>query len=236
MKKTTTFYPKILAQIPIEVVAGIAAQIHPEGGPPWESVREAYLLLDAAEAARKSLAETGTIVRGLGMIRAQHFKEAILAERKQAAQSDPLVKMAHNGEELPVNFSKAVAGFFTKSIKPQSREEKLVLYLSILTSTEDTLRAVQDWGGNLSNLPVFPKRGKEGAEKVVAEWKKGGIPVKDYLSLKANFPLWYEMHKRQTKSEAGKAPKGKQGRVVRRNDKRKGSRAGSFLKALKKKP
>lgn len=244
MTNQSTFYPQALAQIPIHVVAGIAAQLQSPEAEPTERIRLAYSLLDAAEAARISLVETGSFESGLRMVRFERVKQQRMGEMAKERRADPLVKVGTNGEELPVDFKKATLGLFSKSIKPKTRETKLVEYLANLTNTEDTLRAIFEWAGNpttregqkkaiedWNKTPFFPKPGKDAAEKLLIEWKKNGIPAKDYASLKFNFPRWYEVKKRNDKSAAGKA---KQGRVVRKNDKRKGARPKNNFRRLKK--
>jgi len=88
------------------------------------------------------------------------------------------------------------------------------------------------------------------------------MPAHEYSWAKMGYHDWYRKYKSFLRSNAGKSPKkkdssdpqsqkhnpkventsaepadkakGKQGRVIRKNDKRKGSKAGSFLKAVKK--
>jgi len=247
MKKPPAFNPQVLAEIPIAVVAGIAAQIQTRDNTPTARIREAYALLDAAEAGRKSLLESGSYEAGLAAVRCLEATTERIAKDIQERRQDPLIKVSPSGDELPVDFKKALLRFFSKTIKPQNRETKLVEYLAGLTGIEDTLRAIQEWAGNPATkegqlqaidkwkkAPFFPKPGKAKAEKLVADWKKNGIPAKEYFSLKSNFPRWYDEAKRKNKSKAGKAPKGKQGRVVRRNDKRRGSRPQNILRKIKK--
>jgi hypothetical protein len=61
-------------------------------------------------------------------------------------------------------------------------------------------------------------------------WKRDGIPFGKYRNLKEWIPKWWKTHlsRIQSAKRAGKtkqAAKGKQGRVVKKKDKRKGSRA-----------
>jgi hypothetical protein len=227
--------PEALAGIPIHIVAEIGARLQTTDSDPVESIRMAYTLLDAAEAGRRSLQEEGCIKPGLFNFTFERAKEQarprIIAQR----DADPLASKTASGDFQPVDFEQALSQVFGRATKKPQRESRLVLYLSEKASIEDTNRALQEWVGNPAMLPKFQTMGKAAAEKNVREWKSEGIPFHEYLSLKTWLPAWWKdrLSRTQAAKRKGKT-KGKQGRVIRKNDKRKGSKAGSFLKALKK--
>ena len=237
--KFRTQNPEALATIPIHIVAEIGAKLQTADSDPAESIRMAYTLLDAAEAGRRSLQEEGCVTPGLSNFAFERIKEKaaprIIAER----EADPLTIKTATGEFQPVDFEQALLQVFGRSTKKAPRESRLVLYLSGKVSLEDTNRALQEWVGNPGTFPKFQTMGKAAAEKKVRVWKSEGIPFQEYLSLKTWLPGWWkdELSRTQAAKRKGKIKsesKGKQGRVVRKNDKRKGSRAGSILKRLKK--
>jgi hypothetical protein len=227
--------PKELAEIPIHVVAGIAAQIQPADGPA-ERIQQAYDLLDAAESARQSLNVHGSTNEGLEQFRFYRLKEerlpVIIAEYK----SDPLYQ-EKDGRAAAVPFEKGLSIVFGKSIKKADREKRLEVYL---TEKEEGLKCMfSSLPPELNPFGSILRRTNAG-EKFL-EWKTEGIPWMEYQTLKKYLPEWWKtrLSRLQSAKRKGKTKdenKGKQGRVVRRNDKRKGSRAGSFLKALKKNP
>ena len=233
--KFRTHNPQALATIPIHIVAGIAAQLSATEPDPVERVRQAYTLLDIAEAGRRSLQEEGCVTPGLLDIDIERRKESALPRILAERDADPLAIKTATGEFQPVDFEQALLQVFGRSTKKAQRESRLVLYLSGKVSLENTNRALQEWIGNPTTLPKFQKMGEAAAKKNVIEWKSEGIPFQEYLSLKTWLPGWWkgQLSRTQAAKRKGKT-KGTQGRVVRKNDKRKGSRAGSILKRLKK--
>lgn len=230
-----THNPQALAAIPIHIVAGIAAQLSATEPDPVERVRQAYTLLDIAEAGRRSLQEEGCITPGLSNFAFERKKEQALPRIIAKRNADPLASKNESGDFQPVDFEQALSQIFGRATKKQQRESRLVFYLSGKVSIENTNRAIQEWAGNPATLPKFQAMGKAVAEKIVREWKSEGIPFHEYLSLKTGLPEWWkgQLSRTQSAKRKGKT-KGTQGRVVRTNDKRKGSRAGSILKRLKK--
>ncbi len=70
---------------------------------------------------------------------------------------------------------------------------------------------------------------------VIAKWVEEGVPASFFILAHREFPDWWEGYKRSQKSRAGRTPpKAKQGRVVKRYDKRKGTRIDEKLRAEKK--
>jgi hypothetical protein len=231
--------PKELAEIPIHVVAGIAAQIQPADGPA-ERIQQAYDLLDAAESARQSLKVHGSTNEGLEQFRFYRLKEerlpVIIAEYK----SDPLYQ-EKDGRAAAVPFEKALSIVFGKSIKKTDREKRLELYL---TEKEEGLKCMfSSLPPELNPFGSILRRPNAG-EKFL-EWKTEGIPWVEYQTLKKYLPEWWTgrlsrlqsaKRKGKTKDETKDETKGQQGRVVRRGDKRKGSSRKKTLRKKKKNP
>lgn len=227
--------PEALAQIPAHIIAGIAAQLHTNEGDPVERVRQACQILDAAESARKSLAEEGAFAPGLFTHQFEQKKFESLKRHIADREADPLKAKGKDGQPAPVSFEKAVSKIFGRSTKKKDRESRLVLYLAEKTPAEETLGALEKWAGDQTKPLVFPKTGNPKALEIVRDWKRHGIPFEKYRSLKFFFPNWWKerVGRTQASKRIGKT-KGKQGRVRRTTDKRKGARGGNFLQALKK--
>lgn len=227
--------PEALAKIPAHIIAGIAAQLHTNEGDPVERVRQACQILDAAESASKSLAEEGGYAPGL--LRHQFEQKKFESRKLHIAdrQNDPLCVKGEDGQPARVTFEDAVSKIFGRAIKKADRESRLVLHLAEKTPAEETLAALERWAGDQSKPLVFPKTGNAKALEIVRDWKRHGIPFEEYRSLKFNFPIWWKerVSRTQAAKRIGKI-KGKQGRVRRKTDKRKGARGGNFLQALKK--
>jgi len=221
--------PEALAGIPIHIVAEIGAKLQTTDSDPVASIRMAYALLDAAEAGRRSLQDEGCVDPGLLSFDIERRKEStrprILAEYK----SDPLYQ-EKDGRPAPVPFENALAIVFGKSIKKTEREKRLSVYLA---EKDEGLKTM------FANLPQelnpFTIAGRPTAAENLQAWKTEGIPWGEYQDLKRYFSDWWKdrLSRTQAAKRKGKT-KGNQGRVIRKNDKRKGSKAGSFLKALKK--
>ena len=225
--------PKALAEIPIHIVAEIGARLQTTDSDPVESIRMAYTLLDAAEAGRISLETEGCATPGLSNFAFERLKEQARTRIIAQRNADPLASKTASGDFQPVDFEQALSQVFGRAIKKAQRESRLVDYLSNETSVGSMLEGLSVIAnGHPFN---FPQTGKIEAQKIVADWKKNGIPPGRYFHLKQALPTWWKdrLSRTQAAKRKGKT-KGKQGRVIRKNDKRKGSKAGSFLKALKK--
>jgi hypothetical protein len=215
-----THNPQALAAIPIHIVAGIAAQLSATEPDPVERVRQAYTLLDIAEDAHYGLETAKCYNWGL---------DDYVSVRKSGIEMrehlrDPLVVIDEMGQCVPVDFEKAVSSIFGRSIKKHLREKHLALFLIGQPELVDA-----DLCFETGIQKVDPRE----AEKCVRDWKEKGIPEDAYFKIKRIYPYWKSRQTSNARSFAGKT-KGTQGRVVRKNDKRKGSRAGSILKRLKK--
>ena len=221
--------PEALAAIPIHIVAEIGARLQTTEADPAESIRMAYTLLDAAEAGRRSLQDEGCVDPGLLSFDIERRKESAIPRILAEYKTDPLYQ-EKDGRPAPVPFEKAVSIVFGKSIKKAEREKRLGVYLA---EREERAKSLFP---NLPSLSVFGSilRKPTAAEQLQA-WKIEGIPWGEYQALKKYFSDWWKdrVSRTQAAKRKGKT-KGPQGRVIRKNDKRKGSRAGSFLKALKK--
>ena len=220
--------PKALAEIPIHIVAEIGAKLQTADSDPVASIRMAYALLDAAEAARQSLQASGCVNPGLGHFDDERKIQFDLPRRLAEQKSDPLYQ-EKDGKPAPVSFEKALSSIFGKSIKKTEREKRIKVYL------EEIDASVKSKYPRL-NIPQNLPPSQE-----LQRWKTEGISWFSYQLLKIGVPKWWKKRisrtqasKRKGKTKGEAEPKGKQGRVIRKNDKRKGARTGSFFKALKK--
>lgn len=220
--------PKALAQIPIHIVAGIGAKLQIDDYEPVERIRMAYALLDAAEAARQSLQASGCVNPGLGHFDEERKIQFDCTQRLAEQKTDPLYQ-EKDGKPAPVSFEKALSSIWGKSIKKTEREKRIKLYL------EET------WADFKARYPKLNVPQCLPPAQRLQEWKIEGLSWLSYGSLKYTVPKWWKKRlsrtqavKRKGKTKGEAEPKGKQGRVIRKNDKRKGSKAVSFLEALKK--
>jgi hypothetical protein len=226
--------PRAIAQIPAHIIAGIAAQLQSPEADPVLRVRQAFQLIDAAESGLQGLNEGDCYESGLlrhDFHRKKHeSRQRSLKER----ETDPLFQNK-DGEAQPVPFNEALSKIFGRETKKAQREARIVMYLAEKTPEEETLAAFGKWATDQTKPLVFPKTGNPKAQKIVDSWKLNGIPFEKYRSLKAWFPEWWKARLSQTQAAKRKGKtKGEQGRVVRRNDKRRGSRPQNILRKIKK--
>ena len=203
-----------LAEIDIVEVARIAASISIPGLSDFARIREAYRLLKRASDVRSEASRAGLPLW------------EVITEEERRLNAKPVF--------IAPQLSLAVV---LKKLMGQvnKREIRINRFMEFLVSHTGS---------------------REGVEALLAKYESEGVPREEFDKYSFSFRAWWTRHKASLKSKAGKAKKvdaaetpppdvslkpkadkpakGKQGRVIRKNDKRKGSRAGSFLKALKK--
>ena len=216
-------YPKLLAEIPIHIVAGIGAKLQMAKADPVGGIRLAYTLLDAAAAAQESLKNKGCVNPGLFKFELKRV-EAKLRPQIFAEWKDDSLYQEKNGVAAPVPLDKAVLTIFGGAIKKSERERRVFLYL-----TENAEKPSCDQSF-IKGKPSASVLAEPSAKETMDSWKRDGIPFGKYRNLKEWIPKWWKTHlsRIQSAKRAGKtkqAAKGKQGRVVKKKDKRKGSRA-----------
>jgi len=210
-----------IARVPIQDIASIAAQLIPPWESPVERVRQAFSLLDAAAAGKKGLLQKGSVEKGFEdfVFKRDAFKDYkdLLAE----ANDDPLVHRNAAGEKV-ADFEGVLKSFFGigQGASKTERLERLLWF-----AQETTLNSKTQMKGISF----------EEAEACILDWQENGISELIYCWLKRFFPPWWEFHVRRTKSANAKLSKGKQGRVKRKDDKRRGARPPRLKDELKKK-
>ena len=186
-----------------------------------ERVRQAFTLLDAAAAGKNALLQHRDLEKGFKdfMWRRDTFEgvQEILA----LMNDDPLVFTNSNGERR-ADFEGALKSFFGVG-QNASRAERMERLLQYVLETEFN-KSTQSRGISL-----------EEAQTCMSDWQANGIDEYSYCFLKEHFASWWEFHVRRTKRENASVPKGKQGRVKRKNDKRRGARPPRLKDELKKK-
>jgi hypothetical protein len=236
-----------LSKIPIHLVANLAGSLSwiDQQSSIEDRVRIAYHLLDAVASANSSMIAGKSMHEGLKEHTLYHYFQHIKASNDSDNDRDPLIKLNKNGTAYElVDFQAALDSIFGRETQKKDRVERLTLFVQ--------------------NTPGDNPISRIDAEGRIKKWKSEGIPPDEYSWAKLNYHHWYPNYKSHLRSLAGKSPKkknspdpqsqkqysgventfaepahkakGKQGRVIRKNDKRIGSKAGSFLKALKKTP
>lgn len=208
-----------LAEIDIVEVARIAASIAIPGRSHFAQIREAYHLLKAANEIKIEASRTGL-----------HLWEVITEVEREEERR--LINTKPRLIERQRSLAEFLKQLMPKVEKAATRKRRFIQFLG---------------DKNLS---------RERVEAVIAKYESEGVPSDEAYGRSLPFQIWWNGKYTSQKSKAGKTkkgdaaettppdvslkpkadkpPKGKQGRVIRKNDKRKGSRAGSFLKALKK--
>ena len=210
-----------VAKVPIEAVASIAAQLIPPWESPVERVRQAYTLLDAAAAGRNGLVLHRNLERGFTdfVWRRDVFREyqGILSLSKD----DPLVSLNAAGEPV-ADFEGVLKSFFGvgQNASKLEKVERLLLFFHETEFNPET---------QTKGIPL------EKAAEYIEDWQINGIPDIAYCCLKGNFARWWDFNVARTNRENAKVPKGKQGRVKRKNHTRRGARPPRLKDELKKK-
>ena len=229
--KPYTENPQALEAIPIHIVAGIAAQLSATEPDPVERVRQAYTLLDIAESGRYGLEKQRCFHAGLK----EYCEERRMDDFFEKRRIDPLSGFNEEGAQLEVDFETALSKMFGRNVEKKDREPRLALYIQ--TQWLDPAKRLQDGmdESQRANLESDLFIGDSTATDIISDWKKYGIPYEVFCDITDALPDWWkgQLSRTQAAKRKGKT-KGTQGRVVRKNDKRKGSRAGSICKRLKK--
>jgi len=210
-----------LAKVPIEAVASIAAQLIPPWESPVERVRQAYTLLDAAAAGRNGLAQHRNLEKGFTdfVWRRDIYRE--LQGMLSLSKDDPLVTTNSEGERV-ADFESVLKSFFGvgQSASKVERMERLLWFIQETSMNPETQKKGISW---------------EKAVACLEDWQANGIPDISYCCLKGNFARWWDFNVARTNRENAKVTKGKQGRVKRKDDKRRGARPPKLTDELKKK-
>jgi hypothetical protein len=219
--------PNPLAEVDALEIAKIAATIPTQGITIRDRVKQAYSLLHYAQcykalATRKNMSPLRLMsLQDQGWDLEEYDEEDYL-ENPAYKELKAFEKIGTDGVVLPMPFAEGLQKLMPRVKKTDIRTDRFIQFLM----SDDAFG--QNWT-------------REIVEKKVGEFKQSGIPWGQFEDFYVKFSFWWPDYYSRTQSEKrkgktkGKAePKGKQGRVIRKNDKRKGSRAGSFLKALKK--
>jgi hypothetical protein len=210
-----------ISRVSIVDIASIAAQLVPPWESPVERVRQAFSLLDAAAAGKKGLLQKGSVEKGFKDFVFQRDGYREYQEMLAEAKDDPLLHTNSEGEKV-ADFEGVMKSFFGVG-QDKTRAERLERLLCFIQET--------------SMNPETQKKGIswEKAEACLADWQAKGISELCYCWLRRYFANWWEYHVRRTNSANASVPKGKQGRVKRRDDKRRGARTPRLVDELKKK-
>jgi hypothetical protein len=213
--------PNPLAEIDALEVAKIAATIPTQGITPRAKVRQAYRLLDLALnykalATRENMSPLQLMALQDAGCDIEGYEEEDYLEHPRYKELEGLEKKGRDGNFLPMPFAEGLQKLMPEVKKPDIRLDRFLRFLR----SDDAFG--QKWTAEL-------------VERNVDEYKQAGIPWGQFQGFYVGFFLWWAGHYSRTQAAKRKGKtKGKQGRVIRKNDKRKGSKAGSFLKALKK--
>ena len=219
---------EVLANTPAHIVAGIAAQFQAPQVTAVERVRMAFDLLDAAESGVKGLKKIGCYHIGLE----DHVDAQTIFAEEQAEvdilNNSPLIK------DNLVEFEVAMSALFSRGIKKKDRPSRFALFLEehYLSPDADISRMEAMNRGDHESVILGKYRTDPVA--VIAKWEKEGVPASFFVFAQREFPEWWKDYKLYQKSRAGRTPpKAKQGRVVKRHDKRKGARGEKKQKKIK---
>jgi len=208
MKKTPRhpLNPDRLAKIPIEAVSTIAATIRNDS--PHESIRKAYELLDVAASAQAFLERSDK----------QSFEEGIdyhlaITEQKREFEKNRLAvsfEVDSEGNRLNVPFETLAKSLKTGKTM-EDRVSRLKLFIGFLEGNDDPIKK---------------------AERV-HQLEREGVPPNLANAIVLGFSAWWKESVSGDRSDAGtkggntpkkRKPKGKQGQVKSKEDKRIGSK------------
>ena len=210
---------EVLATTPAHIVAGIAAQFEAPQATAVERVRMAFDLLDAAESGVNGLKKFGCYHIGLEYHMDSQSNFAEEQAEVDVLNNSPLIK------DKLVEFEEAMSALFSRGIKKKDRPSKFALFVEqhYLSPEADISRMEAMNRGDYESVILGKHRTDPVA--VIAKWEKEGVPASFFVFAQRECPEWWKEYKIYQKSRAGRTPpKAKQGRVVKRHDKRKGAR------------
>lgn len=202
-----------LAEIDILEVARIAASIATPHLQPIDKIREAYQLLEIANHVRSVSSKTG-------------FNWFYILENFDDHDIDSPIKIELDAVNARIMWEGGGSASFAVCLRE---------LMPSVTKAATRKKRFMDFLVSANGEGLGMGAPRKSAAIAIARHEKEGVPFGEFQYYFHAFRLWWGRYKSGVKSKAGQT-KGKQGRVVRKNDKRKGSRAGSFLKALKKHP
>jgi len=195
---------KRLAEIDIVDVAKIAAAIQTPGLSANQKIMEAHELLRLASHWEDEASKEGIPAPILSYCRRHGMKSDAEEHPLYNEVRTQFLKLDDELNYLPMAYRPGLAAILPQ-VKSGNRESRFVRFLE-----------------------------SENKGSKVEEYKKSGFPWDDFENYYVGYRLWWDKEKRGLKSKAGKAKKGKQGQVLRKNDGRKGARIKNILKKIKK--
>jgi hypothetical protein len=210
--------PRTLAETPAYIIAGIAAQLQTPVLHPVERVRLAFDLLDAAASGIKGLKKLGCHHTGLNehIIEQYDFAEE---EAESNASMRPYI------QDDVVEFETAMSMLFSRGVVKKDRPSKFALFISDFYLSPEADLANKKAMESEDFMSVIFGHHKTDSEAVLKKWMKEGVPADFFILAQKEFSGWWKCYLSNQRSIAGKKPKKtKQGRVLRRKDKRIGPR------------
>jgi hypothetical protein len=195
---------KRLAEIDIVDVAKIAAAIQTPGLSANQKIIEAHELLRLASYWEDEASKEGIPASILSYCRQHGMKSDAVEHPLYDEVRSQFLKFDDEFNFLPMPYRRGLAAILPQ-VKSRNREGRFVRFLE-----------------------------SENKGSKVEEYKKSGFPWSDFENCYVGYRLWWAKEKIGIKSKAGKAKKGKQGQVLRKNDGRKGARIENILKKIKK--
>ncbi len=203
--------PDPIAQIDIVEVAKIAASIPTPGLGPFDKIREAYQMLAIANQVKSVSARTGF---SAFWILDSEFEEVDEPEKSPEMLELESIESKRGNTNTPIPLADCLRELMPQVAKPAMRSKRFGDYLVAPSGG--------NWGQGMS---------RPGAAKALERYQREGVPWDEFTAHFHSFRHWWPLQKSNAKAKAGKA---KKGRPRKKNDKRKGARAGNFLQALKK--
>ena len=208
-----TFFPHAeftehLAKVSPAQIAGIAATLVKEGRSPMEAVNLAFELLELAAGGLDSLSKKVETeycsdkgyefgVWYTAAMRAIHRNSLLDIEQ----EPDPIFKFDAAGNFLPLDFDVAL-----QNLLPRLK-------------TGDRMPRFRHWLADLLQISNI-----EAGEKIAAFYENG-LPPDIYSSARIYLRVWWRDALSQIRAESGEQKgKGKQGKVKKKSDKRRGAR------------
>lgn len=235
-----------LAEIDIVEIAKIAAAIPTPGLATAERIEQAFQLLSFANKIQQEAGVKN--ISPLSVLAAWRDELNGISVTVTPPEICALMKFGANGETLPIALKDGLEALMPQVDKHSLRIKRFSDYQTSPSGGEwgmgmsrsEAARVAQEyeqagipWDEFEVFLIAFPKWWERENSRVKAKAKKGKTKPKPKEGDAAE-PAPPDVSLTPKADKPAKPAKGKQGRVIRKNDKRKGSKAGSFLKALKK--